>query len=79
MGAESWLVHTTMREVVAKLGDEDFVHVHRSTVIRCAFIDRLLHKGRRWTARLNDGCTERIAKSHVASVIAKIRTNPATP
>lgn len=78
VGSESWMVHATMKDLVVKLGDEDFVHVHRSKLIRCTFIDRLIHQGRRWIARLNDGSVERIAQSHVADVLAKLRDDPTT-
>lgn len=78
-GGESWLVHTTMRNMLAKLGEHDFVHVHRSTVVRCDFIERLIHEGCHWTARLNDGTLERIAKSHVASVLGTLRIDLAKP
>jgi DNA-binding LytR/AlgR family response regulator len=74
----SWLVHLTMGDMMAKLGTEDFVQLHRSTIVRSAFIDRLVHEGRLWTARLNDGSAERIARSHVAEVMAKLRTSSST-
>lgn len=69
----SWMVHTTMQEMEEKLGREDFLRVHRSTIVRHGFVERLCHKGRTWTARLNDGSVERISNSHVADVLAKLR------
>lgn len=77
-GGHSWLVHLTMGDMMDKLGEEDFVQLHRSTIVRSTFIDRLTHEGRLWTARLSDGSTERIARSHVAQVMARLRTNSAT-
>jgi len=77
-GGRSWMLHTTMAEMVEKLGEEDFLKVHRSTVVRCGFIERLCHEGRVWTARLEDGSTERIAKSHVVNVLAKLRSSSST-
>lgn len=74
----SWMVHMTMGEMRERLGDTDFVAVHRSTILRCDFIERLFHRKRAWTARLDDGSTERIAKSQVVNVLAKLRTNPST-
>jgi DNA-binding LytR/AlgR family response regulator len=71
----SWMVHTTMQEMEAKLGREDFIRVHRSTIVRHEFIERLCHKGRTWSARLNDGSVERISNSHVADVLAKLRAS----
>jgi len=75
----SWMLHATMVEILGRLGADDFVQVHRSTIIRCNFIERLRHEGRVWTARLNDGSTERIAKSQLAQLLAKLRTNSAMP
>jgi DNA-binding LytR/AlgR family response regulator len=69
-----WMLHGTMADMLVKLGD-DFVKVHRSMIIRADFIERLRHEGRLWTAKLKDGSAERIAKSHVVNVTAKLRTN----
>jgi len=74
----SWLVHLTMGDMMAKLGSEAFVQLHRSTIVRTAFIDRLVHEGRLWTARLNDGSVERIARSHLAEVMTRLRTSSST-
>jgi DNA-binding LytR/AlgR family response regulator len=77
-GGHSWLIHLTMTEILAKLDRERFVRLHRSTIVRSTFIDRLIHEGSQWTARLNDGCEERIARSHVAEVMKKVRRTPLT-
>jgi DNA-binding LytR/AlgR family response regulator len=76
-GHNSWMVHMTLRELADYLGERDFVHVHRSIIIRCGFIDRLVHQGRHWLARLRDGSVQRIAKSHVVEVLNKLRVDPA--
>jgi LytTr DNA-binding domain-containing protein len=76
---ENWMVHMTLGEMRERLGDADFVVVHRSTILRCNFIERLLHRNRVWTARLNDGSTERIAKSQVVNVLARFQANSSTP
>jgi len=73
-----WMLHTTMADILERLGDEDFVKVHRSTIIRRDFIEQLRQQGRVWTARLQDGSSERIAKSQVVQVMAKLRTNSST-
>jgi len=73
-----WTIHLTMRELMSVLGQERFVRLHRSTIVRSAFIDRLVHEGSLWTARLNDGSIERIARSHVAEVMNQVRQTPAT-
>jgi DNA-binding LytR/AlgR family response regulator len=70
----SWMLHTTMQEIEEKLGSEDFIRVHRSTIVRHGFVERLRHEGRIWTARLNDGSVERISNSYVVEVLAKLRT-----
>lgn len=70
------LVHMTMHTMAAKLG-EGFVLVHRSKLIRCDFIDRLLHRGHKWIARLKDGSHVAIAKSHVGDVMGKLNIVPA--
>lgn len=70
----SWILHATMQDTGDKLGSQDFVRVHRSTIVRIGFIERLRHEGRTWTARLNDGSTERISSSYVVDVLAKLRT-----
>ena len=77
-GNDSWMVHMTMREIAERLGEHEFVHVHRSIIVRCAFVDRLIHEGRRWLARLRDGSVQRIAKSHVVEVLNKLGVDSAT-
>ncbi|WP_294073541.1 LytTR family transcriptional regulator DNA-binding domain-containing protein [Sphingomonas sp.] len=72
-GGHCWMIHLTMNEILAELGSDQFVRLHRSTIVRSTFIDRLIHEGHLWTARLNDGCDERIARSHVAEVMNKVR------
>jgi hypothetical protein len=75
----SWLVHLTMRQMIGKLGEDEFVQLHRSTVVRVGFVDRLIHRGRLWTARLNDASVERIARSHLADVMARLRLDSPNP
>lgn len=75
-GGQSWLVHLTMKEILSELGPEQFVRLHRSTIVRSTFIDRLIHDRHLWTARLKDGCVERIARSHVAEVMDRVRHRP---
>jgi hypothetical protein len=70
-GRESWLIHATMRSMLHKLGREEFVHLHRSALVKCDHIERLVHKGRHWTARLKDGSLQQIAKSHVVDVLRR--------
>ena len=72
-GKQKWLVHITRKALVAKLDREDFVQIHRSALVRRDFVERLLHHGTHWVARLIDGTEHQIAKSHVSSAIKAIR------
>lgn len=74
----SWLIHVTMREILERLDADSFVQLHRSATVRCGFVERLVHEGRAWTARLADGSIERIARSHLASVMTTLRANSAS-
>jgi DNA-binding LytR/AlgR family response regulator len=68
------LVHETIRELKDRL-DSRFIQLHRSSIVRIDFIDRLLHQERRWVARLNDGSEQPVAKSHVADVLSLFSTD----
>lgn len=72
------LIHSTISALLGQL-DERFIQLHRSAVVRIDFIDRLIHSGRRWVARLNDGSQQRVAKSHVSDVAQLFRNGSATP
>lgn len=69
----SWLVHATMHALAERLGEPDFVQIHRSTLVRTDFIDRMIHEDSHWTVRLRDGSFERIAKSHLVDVMNRVR------
>lgn len=68
------LVHDTIRHLLTQLDGEQFIQLHRSSVVRVDFIDRLTHSRRRWIARLRDGTEQAVAKSHVADVLRLIET-----
>lgn len=70
---QSWLMHTTLKTLMERLDPELFVQVHRSAVIRCDFIELLIHRGRGWAARLRDGTYQHVAKSHVGQVLDVLR------
>lgn len=72
-GKQRWLVHSTMKALCAKLDHDEFVRIHRSAVVRRDFVDRLLHHGHHWVARLRDGSEYQIAKSHVAEALRAIQ------
>ncbi len=69
VGDWSCLVHDTIKHLCEDLDSEQFIQLHRSVVVRCDFIERLLHQNRRWIAKLRDGSQQRVAKSHVADVL----------
>lgn len=78
------LVHDTIRHLLSSLDDGQFIQLHRSTVVRVDFIERLMHRRRRWVARLRDGSEQAVAKSHVAKVLQLIagdsaKLEPASP
>ena len=74
-----WMVHATMRSIVERLPSREFVKVHRSTLVRCNFIDRLVLEDGRWVAWLEDGSRENVARSQVKETFRIIRSNPAIP
>jgi len=48
-------------------------------IVRCGFIDRISHSGRQWTAHLNDGTSERVARTHVAEMLEATRLATLVP
>jgi DNA-binding LytR/AlgR family response regulator len=71
----SWMLHATMRSVLERLDEKDFIQINRSALVRADFIDRLVHESDRWIACLQDGTNERVAKSHVATTLKQLRTD----
>jgi hypothetical protein len=67
---QSWLLHATMHSLFEQLSAKQFVQLHRSIIVRHGFIDRLSRDGHHWSARLRDGTSYRIAKSHVSQALA---------
>lgn len=74
----SWMFHATMHSLVERLPPNDFVRLHRSLIVRCDFIGRMIHQGRHWLARLEDGSVERVARSHVANTLEALRAHSPT-
>ncbi len=62
------LIHSTIHALKDQL-DARYIQLHRSSIVRIDFIDRLLHRDRRWIARLRDGSQQPVAKSHVSEVL----------
>lgn len=59
------LVHATMTRLTERLRDSGFVRLNRSSLVRVAFIERVIHKGHRWTALLCDGTCMNVARNEV--------------
>jgi hypothetical protein len=78
VGTWSCLVHQTLRKLWQELGVSDFVQLHRSLLVRVQFIERFVHVERRWKARLHDGTTIPVAKSHVHDVLRLTRSESST-
>ena len=78
VGAWNCLVHDTMRRLAARLAPAQFIKLHRSSLVRIDFIDRLVHADQGWTARLRDGSNVKVAKSHVRQVLELISAESAT-
>ena len=76
---QSSLMHGTMGKVLDKLDPAEFLHIHRTMIVRCGFIDRLTHQPHRWFAELADGSRQRISKGHVAHVLRSVKGDSATP
>ncbi|UUR07369.1 LytTR family transcriptional regulator DNA-binding domain-containing protein [Sphingomonas glaciei] len=79
VGNWSCLVHDTMSHLAKALAGAGFVQLHRSWLVRISFIERLVHDQRRWTARLMDGTTVSVAKSHTQDVLAIISGESSKP
>lgn len=75
---QSWMLHSTLGAISERLGCEDFIQLHRSIIVRCGFIDELVHCRRHWRAVLNDGTGERVAKGSVSAMLQMMRTDSTT-
>ena len=71
------LIHSTIHALKEQL-DARYIQLHRSSIVRIDFIERLLHRDRRWVARLRDGSHQPVAKSHVSEVLDLIAHESST-
>jgi len=69
VGDWNCLVHQTMHRLAERLRRSGFIKLHRSSMVRISFIDRLVHGGHRWTAWLHDGSQMSVSKSQVHRVL----------
>ena len=79
VGAWNCMVHLTMRQIGRRLKEPDFIKLHRSTLVRANFIERVVHKDRRWCARLMDETHAVIAQSRVGRVLRLIAGDSSKP
>src|SRR3954453_23970336 len=49
---QSWLLHETMKSASRRLASANCIRIHRSTIVRLQFIDRLAREHRHWVAHL---------------------------
>ena len=67
VGAGSYLLLQTISGLEARLDPEQFIRVHRSTILRRDCIAGLRHDGLgAWSAELSDGSAVRIGRSYLA-------------
>jgi two-component system response regulator AlgR len=63
----SYLLHETISELERRLDPDQFVRLHRSTIVRRSCIARLAHDGLgAWRAELKDGSGVRIGRTYQA-------------
>lgn len=72
VGEASWLYHARIHELADRLCPAPFIRLHRSALVRRDHIDRFVHHGRRWTARLADGGEQPVSRGHVADMLRMI-------
>ena len=69
VGARSWLIHRTIAKLEEDLDPSLFMRVHRSVIVRRDTVTGLYRDDAgHWTARLSDGCEQRIGRSYVDAV-----------
>lgn len=73
----SWLLHATMHSLFERLSSRQFVQLHRSCIVRRGFIQSLSREQDHWTARLRDGSSYRVAKSHAAETLKMVHSTTA--
>jgi two-component system, LytTR family, response regulator AlgR len=71
VGARSYLLHQTIAALEARLNPDQFIRLHRSTMVRRDQIARLGHDGAgAWHAEMIDGRTARVGRTYLAQVKA---------
>jgi two-component system response regulator AlgR len=66
VGGRSFLLHQTITELERQLDPAKFIRLHRSTIVRRQFINKLHHDGLGvWHAALADGAEVRIGRTYL--------------
>lgn len=65
MGPKSCLTHSTALKLMKRLDPDIFVRIHRSTIVRKDFVERIVQTGRNWAALLGDGTAQPISRTYV--------------
>lgn len=73
---ETWMLHETMKSLLKRLAAGNFIRIHRSTIVRLDFVERVNREHRHWVAYLADGTAEQIANSHVHETLQIVRSRP---
>lgn len=72
VAGSSWLYHARIHELSRLLCPSPFIRLHRSALVRRDHIDRFVHHGRRWSARLLDGEDQPVSRGYVADMLRMI-------
>lgn len=75
---QSWMLHETMKSVARRLPAADFIRIHRSTIVRFQFINRVVREDGHWIAHLLDGTKAPVARSHVLQTLEVVRSRART-
>ena len=78
IGISSWLYHGRIHELADRLCPSPFIRLHRSALVRRDHIDRFVHHGRRWTARLMDGTEQPVSRGYVPDMLRLIGDRSST-
>jgi two-component system, LytTR family, response regulator AlgR len=69
VGERSYLLHQTITILETRLDPEQFIRIHRSSIVRRGHIMRLGHDGAgSWHAELHDGTTLRVGRTYLSAV-----------
>jgi two-component system response regulator AlgR len=66
VGGRSYLLHETIAELERRLDPDQFLRIHRSTIVRRDFVTGFSHDGAgTWVAQLRDGSRHRVGRSYL--------------